>query len=544
MIHAFGAFELDTEALELRKSGLRRHVPPQVFRVLVHLVESEGRVVTRSELRSLIWGECSVVEFDQGLNFAIHRIRVVLDDSARSPRFVETLPKIGYRFLAPVFHLEPTAPAPTISLPPPATEKPKDRRPAWFLIAACCLFDLGHAATRERTPPHVATSARAAMERGLASAAEGISGKRRSIPHFREAVRLDPRLAEAHYAMAQTYLDLARQGGLEPRPALVEARQAADRAIHIEDRATSRLARGWIRLHLDRDLAGAAADFERARALEPGNAGVLAVIANFHSLAGSSVSALELVARAEVLSPSCDLVAHDAANVLYRSRRFEEAIERFGRAEELGTPRGVSRVEWQARNREGAMWARLALSSDATPEIARFLETRGVTPAQIARWRSTGPDRTRRFLESSIERLEGQPGSTYSLIRLHALLGHVDEAMRLLSGIAARKSFDVLELLASPALDSLKADASFLALRSTFFAPRLGLESAGVFSRPGPLDRAARIPRLSPPGPDTLRFPETAAVGREAPGHGLGEPGESREVVRPATVRPDDAARP
>lgn len=496
VIHAFGAFELDTEALELRKSGLRRHVPPQVFRVLVHLVESEGRVVTRLELRSLVWGECSVVEFDQGLNFAIHRIRTVLDDSARSPRYVETLPKIGYRFLAPVSHLEPQCPPLSVSRPLKAAEKPKDRRPVWFLIAACCLFDVGHAATRERTPPtpQIESSARAALQRGFAAAAEGISGKRRSIPHFREAVSLDPRLAEANYAMAQTYLDLARQGGLEPGPALVEARQAADRAIEIEDRASSRMARGWIRLHLDRDLAGAAADFERARALEPGNASVLATIANFHSLAGSSLSALELVAQAEVLSPSCDLVAHDAANVLYRARRFEEAIERFGRAEELGTPGGVSRVEWQARNREGAMWARLALSRDATAEIARFLETRGASPAQIRRWRVSGPDGTKRFLETSIRRLEADPGATYSLIRLHAILGHVNEAVRLLSGIAARKSFDVVELLANPALDSLKADAAFVALRSSFFAPRSGFESVGVFQQPlGPLGRKARI---------------------------------------------------
>ena len=472
MIHAFGAFELDTAARELRKSGLRRHVPPQVFRVLVHLVESEGRVVTRAELRSLVWGECTVVEFDQGLNFAIHRIRIVLDDSARSPRFVETLPKIGYRFLAPVVrrHRAPGGPGLLASevLPssPLARRAPRPRASRWLFIAACSVLGVGHAERRSLPSAESARLARAALERGFIEAHDGVAGQRRSIQLFREAQRLNPEMAEAPYAIAATYLELAQVGALEARSALARAREAADRAIGLDDRADTRVVRGWTRLQSDGDVKGALADFERAQALDSNNPGVLTAAATFHALVGSKSEALDLVGRAETLSPSCDLVAHDAGKILYRLRRFEAAMERYARAEELGTPRGIPVRDWRVRNREGALWARLAMSRDATADIARLLEAQGVSAAKIERWRQSGPDPTRRFLEGSVRRLQGQTGSTEALIRLHAALGHADEAIGLLRDFASLHSIGLLDLLTSPALDSLRTHPAFIDLRS------------------------------------------------------------------------------
>jgi tetratricopeptide (TPR) repeat protein len=372
--------------------------------------------------------------------------------------------------------------------------RPLARRPAWLVVAACCVFDLGHAPPRVSPgPAREPAGARAALERGFAEAAGGVSGRRRSIPLFREAQRLDPRLAEAHYAIAETYLDLAREGGLSPRPALIEARQAADRAIEIEDRPETRLVRGWIRLQLDGDVEGAATDFGRALSLAPRNPSVLAALSRFHSVAGSEQEALDLMARAEALSPSCDLIAHDAAMVFYRARRFGEAAERFARAEELGTPRGLSRAEWQARNREGALWARLATSGDASAEVSRFLESRGLSPAQIRRFRASGPDPTRRFLEGSVRRIEGQPGSTIALVRLHAALGHRSEAMRYLSLAASTPSLDLIELLSSPAVDALRSDPAFPGLRSMAFGAR---------PRLAPRTLVAALARVSGPAPN------------------------------------------
>lgn len=96
----FGEFEVDLGAEELRRNGKRAPLEIQPFRVLVALLKKNGALVTREELRQAVWGDDTHVAFDDGLNTAIRKIRRVLGDSATSPRFIETLPKRGYRFLA------------------------------------------------------------------------------------------------------------------------------------------------------------------------------------------------------------------------------------------------------------------------------------------------------------------------------------------------------------------------------------------------------------------------------------------------------------
>ena len=98
----FGTFEADLRAGELRKQGKRVKLQEQPFQVLTVLLQRPGDVVTREELRSQIWPEDTFVDFDNSLNTAINKLREALGDSADNPRFVETLPRRGYRFLAPV----------------------------------------------------------------------------------------------------------------------------------------------------------------------------------------------------------------------------------------------------------------------------------------------------------------------------------------------------------------------------------------------------------------------------------------------------------
>jgi len=98
----FGVFELDLRAGELRKHGLRVRLQEQPFQVLAMLLENHGELVTREELQKKLWPADTFVDFDHGLNKAINKIREALSDSAESPRFVETVARRGYRFLADV----------------------------------------------------------------------------------------------------------------------------------------------------------------------------------------------------------------------------------------------------------------------------------------------------------------------------------------------------------------------------------------------------------------------------------------------------------
>src|SRR5262249_41590420 len=106
----FGVFEVDLRAGELRKSGLKVRLRGQAFQVLAMLLERPGEVVTREELQQRLWPEGTFVDFDHGLNTAINKIREVLGDSAENPRFVETLARRGYRFIAPVEEVGRTVP--------------------------------------------------------------------------------------------------------------------------------------------------------------------------------------------------------------------------------------------------------------------------------------------------------------------------------------------------------------------------------------------------------------------------------------------------
>jgi DNA-binding winged helix-turn-helix (wHTH) protein len=101
-IARFGLFELDLNAGELRKSGVKLRLQGQPFQVLALLLERAGEVVTREELQQQLWPSDTFVDFDHSLNTAINKVREALGDSASSPRYVETLARRGYRFIAPV----------------------------------------------------------------------------------------------------------------------------------------------------------------------------------------------------------------------------------------------------------------------------------------------------------------------------------------------------------------------------------------------------------------------------------------------------------
>src|SRR3954447_24777812 len=107
----FGDFELDTRTGELRKYGVRIKIQEQPVQVLQALLDRPGDLVTREELRTTIWPKDTFVNFDQSLNRAINKVRTALCDTAESPRFIETIPRRGYRFVASV-EAEPEKPLP------------------------------------------------------------------------------------------------------------------------------------------------------------------------------------------------------------------------------------------------------------------------------------------------------------------------------------------------------------------------------------------------------------------------------------------------
>ena len=102
----FGLFEFDLSTKELRREGVLVRLQSQPAQVLACLILHAGQAVSREELRKAVWSAETFVDFDRGLNFCIAQVRLVLDDDSTTPRYIRTLPKHGYQFIAPVEQVE------------------------------------------------------------------------------------------------------------------------------------------------------------------------------------------------------------------------------------------------------------------------------------------------------------------------------------------------------------------------------------------------------------------------------------------------------
>jgi len=242
--YRFGPFELNTGEESLARNGTRVKVQDLPYRLLVMLVERPGEIVTREEVRQRLWPENTFVEFDNSLGVAIRKVRDSLNDDAEAPRYVETVPRRGYRFVAPVTVLEPVRspdlPLPTasvtkessVSSPIGATEAahPYPRRKYW-LTAALVLLLVGGAIYGFRTRPV-----------RLAGKAEALSAE--TPPRIRRSVAVlgfrnlpghpeDNWLSPAFSEMLNT--ELASDGALRMLPGEDVARVKRDLPLADED---------------------------------------------------------------------------------------------------------------------------------------------------------------------------------------------------------------------------------------------------------------------------------------------------------------------
>jgi DNA-binding winged helix-turn-helix (wHTH) protein len=127
---SFGPFEANQQTQELTRQGVPLRLPRQSFQILTMLLQRPGELIPREELRLTLWPSDTFVDFEKGINAAINRLRETLGDSAENPRYVETLPRRGYRFIAPVTSPVATTIKPQGQLeavPSPASEAKKAR---------------------------------------------------------------------------------------------------------------------------------------------------------------------------------------------------------------------------------------------------------------------------------------------------------------------------------------------------------------------------------------------------------------------------------
>jgi DNA-binding winged helix-turn-helix (wHTH) protein/tetratricopeptide (TPR) repeat protein len=484
----FGDFEFDPKSGELSRRGRRLPLQPQPARVLARLVERAGEMVGRDELRDLLWGDTTFVEYDQGINFAIRQLRGALGESAEHPVFIETLPRRGYRFRAPVSRADSTAAATrseaSSSSPPPlrtsehpssvvtvdqpaaAPEAPSSQSLRLPRIAAALAIvaagGVAFVATRESATPErrapvaasrapLAAAAKLAYERGLYLARrDGPEVVARGLGELRQAVVLAPDAPEPLSALAEALLAMHRYA---PSPALLaEAELVSERAVALApDLAAAHLARAEARLLARYDWGSAELDFRRSLELDPNLAAAHRGYAAVLAASGRLDGAVTAAARARELDPVCLAASADLGWYLFLARRYDEAIAASRAALELDPVHTDIHLT--------LIYSHL-LQGDETAALAQANAHLAAYFAKAGRPAPRAPS-LEAYWHGFVEHL-GAPGAEASASEL-ALpflnLGDEGEALRLLlAGCRERSGRDALFAAVNPLLERLQGD--------------------------------------------------------------------------------------
>lgn len=457
----FSGFELDLERGELRRGGRRVPLAQQPFRALALLATRAGQVVTRDELRAALWPDGTHVDFERGINFCVNQVRTALRDPARASHFVETLPRVGYRFVAAVHGVEAARPAAPAIAPP-------SRRPWWAVAAVVVLAGAASSGVRPPTPvpPHDPT-AQADYVRGLALLQQpDAAAWERASDVLASAAALEPDHADAQAALARALLGLADTGRRSSADVMAGARRAALAAL----RTDPRLADAWVslalvRLRFDWDW-GAAADLDRAVALAPDLARAHRARAALFSARGDHDAAIRAATRAAELEPVCPTLRGDLGWYYYAARRFPEAAEQWRLSVAAQGDAGP-------RDRLVDAYRHQRRTEDAWREASAVLRGAGVPAADVDALARGGAEAAVRGFLAGSARFQAGRAPLERLAALHAAAGDDARAEDLLRRAADERSPGLLASLGvDPDFDRLRGRPAYEELlRATGLAP-------------------------------------------------------------------------
>ena len=372
----FGVFQVNLAARELYKHGVCIRLPGQPFLVLSILLEKPGEVITREEIRQRLWASDTFVDFEHSMNSAIKKLRAVLGDSPENSRYVETIPRVGYRFIAPV---ELVAAKPSAVESPLATseieipgkaEESRARRFAAIRIASPVVLGIsailvigiaGYFAwsrTRAHAKPlsNAVGETRTGIESSTKANVQPVSpakaaeahdlylkgmyfwnqrtgeGFREAIEYFQRATKADPNSALAYAGLANSYTLLTAYSATSATLYMPQARAAAVKALELdESSAEAHTAFALVVQNQDWDWQASEKEYRRAIELNPNYATAHHWYAEHLLWMGRFDDALKESDMARQLDPLSLIIASDYGAILFFSRQYDKAIEQFRR---------------------------------------------------------------------------------------------------------------------------------------------------------------------------------------------------------------------
>jgi DNA-binding winged helix-turn-helix (wHTH) protein/Flp pilus assembly protein TadD len=431
----FGAFEVDLEQRELRKSGLRVRLQEKPFQILELLLRADGHLVTRKELAAALWPSLHV-SFDQGLNTAVNALRQALGDSSKSCRYIETRSGLGYRFVAPVEK---------VLTPVPNADSTSPR--------------IGQA-TREETGErseahHEYLKGRHFLERMTEA------GTRKSIAYFESAVSQDSNHSLALSGMADAYGALAILNVLPPHEARPKVERLVSAALEGNpDAAETHLSVALLRRTFYWDWEGSISALERASDLNPRCASIHRELALQLCACGTPQAAVNFAAKA--LEPDPLSLANNAAYawVLYLAGNYVEAQQQCWKTLALDAALP------SAQHTLGLAYEQLGLVEEAITEFENARRCWDDNPAAVAALAhiygvSALRDEAHRTIDELKASSRNRYVSPYWFAIAQAGLGNVGFTLEALEQSLEERDVWLIWMCADPRLKALRVERRF-----------------------------------------------------------------------------------
>ena len=463
-LYEFGPFRLDPIQRSLLRAEEQVRLPPMVFDLLLFLVQRSGQLVKKDEITNHLWPDTYVEEGNLTNNISI--LRKELGDNGKDPKYVETVPKYGYRFVASVKVLNRGK-----------AETPKRHATTRFKVVviasvfASLVLVVAFYLWRGRKPSQYTqnTDAYQAYMRG-----RYFWGKRdaenlkKAIDEFKQALTLDNKYALAFAGLADCYNLLPSYGSLSPVEAYPRARDAATKALEIDGTiAEAHVALGRIKANYDWDWPGAEVEFKRAIEINPNYSGAHYFYAlNYLVPMGRLDEAAAELRRALELDQFSLIVNTNLGLILYYQGRYDEAIAQYRSALEL-EQRSVT-----ARLRLIDVYAQIGKFDEALAEHELIVEPRGSeNPKYLKQLREalhqSGPQgywRTR--LEQAKEKTKAKAEYVppTSVAGFAARLGDKEQAFEWLEKAYQERDEGLTRLKLDPRYQNLRSDPRYAGL--------------------------------------------------------------------------------
>jgi len=461
----FADLQFDLRTLELRRAGAKVRLEGQPVRILALLLQRPGDLVTREELRRQLWPGNTIVDFDHSINYAVKRLREALRDSAETPRFIETLPRRGYRFIHP---LEP-APAATRPLP----KHHKALQTGAFGLAALLAVLLGGSATewrdRRLAPEHARAVHPAAQEAYALGRAYFVKtpslGALKAKEYYQKSIAADPTYAAPYAGLAELYAMVGWRFAKDPRSGYEDVRlatrQLAEKALALDEhRAEAHAALAW-NAQQQYEWAAAERGYRRAIELDPG----YAIARIWYAMYLYGMERFEEAAvqarRAQELEPASPLINTWAGRAYFFSGRLEDAMASWQRALELDPKYAHCYLALVGSYMtQGSLARAIELLKQGLADIPHEAHLVGAL-AQL--YASTGRrDEAAQLLRSlQLREASDEILPEFPLIWAHAALGDLDEAFARLERAYRQHRDRMVWVKVDPQLAPLRADPRF-----------------------------------------------------------------------------------